>query len=416
MSSSLPFSSSLSVMAEHLSFITLKYARPGSCICGFITTDFTRSLCPLHGQPQQHQPITQNRKRHDDDDDADYEPGRKRTTASVQKTRRVRRITSPRRHTVPVRQRLQKQPQPQIQTSPSPSASPPARLPPTPPESPPNRTTFDFCKVDPLIRRLIYQHLLIPRSQTIRFPTKGSSIKPIYLNPELHPSILHVNSQVYREASQILYGTNTFVASDPSQLFLPNGVQGLRRKTMTYIRHLIFKKRASMATLCMESGDTVYEPIWKMMRDYPGFLNLNKITLHREVMRPTDFCLMGLSTYLNKHDAGIGSDECINKRKMLIHAAAKVAYQVAMRDSEFHGLHITLEEEKEYGLTQRALTGNIFQICLTKGDIVGSPANLFLHRTVCTTLWLEREAEIRGAEEAYHEYFERCRPVLRQAG
>ncbi|KAK4943660.1 hypothetical protein LTR10_016757 [Elasticomyces elasticus] len=375
-------------MAEHLSFITLK-------------------------------PITENRKRRDDDDDADYEPGRKRTTASVQKTRRVRRITSPRRHTVPVRQRQHRQSignKPQIPDSVSPPALLPARLPPSPPSSPPDHTTSSFLRLDSQTRLRVYRHLLVPESQTIRFPTKGSTIRPIHLNPELEPSILFLNRQVYREASQILYSENTFVASDPSQLFLPNGVQGLRRKTTTYIQHLMFKKRASIATLCMESGDTVYEPIWKMMRDYPGFLNLKKITLHREVMRPSDYRMMALQTYLNKHEAGIGSDECINKRNALIHAAAKLAYHTATRDAEFHGLHITLENKKEYGFTRQALTGNVFEVCLTKGDDTGSPANLFLHRNVCTTLWLEREAGIKRAEEAYHEYFERCRAVLGMAG
>lgn len=360
----------------------------------------------------------EKRKIHDDDDDTDYKPGRKTTKASAHKTRkgRTRGPPHPPATTRYKRQQCLSEFSPPMIPSLSLPVPPPLRPLPISHSSHPSLTAIDFLKAHRRVRESIYHYFLVPPSECITFANSDSSSRAIHVHPEFQPNILYLNWQIYREARQVLYGKNTFIASDPSRLFLPHGIRGLRRTTTMYIQHLAFQKSGPIFSLVMESSNTVYEPIWDMMVEHPAFLSLKKVTIHREAIRPADFGVMAMHTYLDSHHSGIGSDVIVNKKPLVIHAAAKLAYCAAMRDSEFHGLYISRKEELEYRTPQQFLAGNIIEVCLTRGDKIATPANLLLHNTVCEALWTEREAEIEGAAEAYQNYLDRCREVLRSGG
>ncbi|EXJ93455.1 hypothetical protein A1O1_01847 [Capronia coronata CBS 617.96] len=394
-----------------------EYARADSCICSTSSTPFVRSMCPFHSDrdfvsemPKRTQGFSRSPEKRRLDPYLDS-PTREANDAKRQKTSNTDFpvINIPRPHQEPsyffvAAEMLEKnitqkpvfgdEPGEQIRTQPSSLCQP---VPPA---------TIDFLGASPECRRLIYRHLLVSPSKSITFSDRTASPSVQAPRRHLQTSILYLNSQIYREATKVLYGENTFIAAHPSQLFLPNGLQGLRRRTTKFIRHLSFEKSGSGADLCYETSESLYQPIWKMMVAYPGFLSLRKLTLRREVLRPADLDLRALRNLTVKQGKPIDPRPVYDKKDMVIAAAAKLAWKAADRRCIFEGLVHVEDEEKEVRWKNRTFLSNTTEVCLTMDgeDGVDLSAENNLHSALLDILFHGREGDLGGADRAYRQY------------
>ncbi len=455
-----------------MSFITLKYARPDSCICSPAATPFVRSLCPIHGVPVNTGRKRKGNDRVEEEEDSDYRPGRRR------------RGTLDKKKTTPMRPASHASSKKTVDATSSPLTSndkktpskPPPQINSTRPTSAtshpltddnvstiatsssvlvPARSTEealayfqnaskinsggqeissswisskfytdtlarlkdeDWMKFDLLgenwkeFRTRLYRYLLVPPSKSVTFAAPTSTLRRSS-DHNIHTSILRANRQVYREASRILYGENKFIAAEPFHLFQPNGLQALRRRTTTLIRELSFDNKGDAAQLCLENIETILQPIWKMMLEQPAFLSLKKLSIRREVIREADLNFFAFQSYLDTHGGGsLDARSLFNKRDLVVRTMAKLASLAAMRDSEFKDMYIVEADEKEVVFPGFLGVSNVIEVCLTRDQDHGiTGERLDLHREVIDVLFHEREVGLLGANDAYERYLDRYR-------
>ncbi|KAK5463068.1 hypothetical protein LTS15_002781 [Exophiala xenobiotica] len=458
-----------------MSFITLKYAKPDSCICSPAATTFVRSICPIHAVPVN---TSQRRKRNgraEEEEDEEYQP------------RRRRRVTLDKKKTTPMRpairtssnktidatsppltsndKKTQIIPRPQNSlTRPTPATSHPltddkkSTVATSPSVLLPGRSTEEAiayfqnaskinrsgqeigrsrtrskCYNDTLarlkdedwmtfkllgenwkdFRTSLLRYLLVPPSKTITFTAPTSRLRRGN-DHNIHTSILRLNRQVYREASSILYGENKFIATEPFHLFQPNGLQAFRRRTTGLIRELSFENRGDAAQMCVESRETILRPIWNMMLEHPALLSLKKLGIRREVIREADLNLFAFQNYLNTQGGGtLNAHSLFNKRDLILRTTAKLASLVAIRGSAFQDMYVVEQGDKEVVFPGFDAVINVIEICLTRGQDHGiSGERLNLHREVMDMLFQDREAGLLGANREYHRYFGMYRDQL----
>lgn len=380
--------------------VTLKYAESGSCICSPTATAFVQSLCPRHGHRDflTKQPSEQARDfGRAEEEEANRQPLRTPPhsnehppqvfNAPSDMTDSLECLLDVQRPSVPYRR--------------------PAR---TRRRRP--LTSIDFLHAPPEFRHLIYRYLLVSTSGSIFFPRPDSPDTIGAAGSDIQPSILYLNRQVYSEGVKILYGENKFVAPDPSHLFLPNGLQGLRRRTISLIRHLGFEKTGFAMRMHQETSAAVYQPIWWMMLDYPGFLTLKKITIRREVIRPIDLNIFTLQMLLAEQGGPADAPVLYKKKNLVMHVAGKLAFKVATRGADFRGLFIVDDSEFEVRTPKEFCLSNVIEVCLTREDgvrdmVAGEQQDL--SRIIQEALFDEKDAGMPGAEQAYSLWLQRYR-------
>lgn len=270
-------------------------------------------------------------------------------------------------------------------------------------------TTIDFLDSGLEFRQIIYHHLLVPTSKTITFPSRTAAHSGKIVKPRLETSILYLNSQVYREATRVLYGENKFIAADPSDLFLPNGLQGLRRRTIKFIGHLSFEKKGGAADLCYETIESMYTPIWKMVVDYPGFLSLKKLTIRREVIRPVDLNIFALHMITVNQGKPLDMKQMYNK-EMVLAAAAKLAWKAAFRGSIYEGLVFVEETKDEACSENEGYLSSAIEVCLARDVDAGADeaAESNLHSAVMDMLVHQKQGDLAASDQAYRRYMKQC--------
>ncbi|KAG9769218.1 hypothetical protein KCU88_g6933, partial [Aureobasidium melanogenum] len=272
---------------------------------------------------------------------------------------------------------------------------------------------IDFFRASRECRDLIYRHLLVPPSKSITFPDPNAQPSTNATKPRVRTSILLLNSQVYREATKILYGETTFIAAHPSHLFLPNGLQGLRRRTTKFINHLSFIKQGTVVDLCMENSQTIYTPIWKTILDYPGFLSLKKLTIRREVLRPAKLDLVRSQELTACQEEGEEEDvdptTVYNEDRMVVETAAILAFKAASRGLIFEGLDYVQEEEQRMDAGGALLVANVVEVCLTKEDASEDSLGAENLETALTDMLFSGDhPELGDPDKAYRRYLKRC--------
>ncbi|KAL2424248.1 hypothetical protein ABEF95_007293 [Exophiala dermatitidis] len=272
---------------------------------------------------------------------------------------------------------------------------------------------IDFFRASRECRDLIYRYLLVPPSKSITFPDPNAQPETNATKSRVGTSILLLNSQVYREATKVLYGETTFIAAGPSHLFLPNGLQGLRRRTTKFINHLSFVKQGTVADLCMENSQTIYTPIWKMILDYPGFLSLKKLTIRREVLRPAKLDLGGLQELTACQEEGEEEDvdptTVYNEDQMVVETAAMLAFKAASRGLIFEGLDYVQEEEQRIDAGGALLEAKIVEVCLTREDEAEDTLGAEnLDSALQDMLFSGDHPELGDPDKAYRRYMKRC--------
>ncbi|KIW13550.1 hypothetical protein PV08_08738 [Exophiala spinifera] len=258
----------------------------------------------------------------------------------------------------------------------------------------------------------VYCELLVAKNGSVSFADPALT----YPEAEGHgidASILRTNRQIYREASTVLYGKNKFVATDVARLFRPNGLTSLRRRTTTLIEHISFEKSGNAAELCQESPESILQPIWNMIVQYPAFLKLRKLSLRREVVRPGDCNLLDMQTYFDKTtDVTVSARRIFNKKDIIVHTAAKLAASAALRDSGFDALHIVQDSSPDMpGLP--GMLKCVIEICLSRGQEEAQNKNsvkLDLHSTIMTALEVERDGGFPGADRLHDKYVDKFEP------
>ncbi|KIX09835.1 uncharacterized protein Z518_00916 [Rhinocladiella mackenziei CBS 650.93] len=230
----------------------------------------------------------------------------------------------------------------------------------------PALTSINFLDSSLEFRQIVYRYLLVPEPVGIVFSSQKIE-KGKTAPPRIDTSILLLSSQVYKEATKILYGENTFIAAEPGDLFYPTGIDSLRRRTTRLIRHLSFVKSGTAEELCKETVQNVYEPIRSMICNNPAFLSsLEKITIRREVLRPD---------WVRTLDDHPGSDNdkrasnvgCYQKKDMVMTVAAKLAFCAAKRSADFEGLWIIDDDERAVDKSDAHVHFNsVIEVCLTR--------------------------------------------------
>ncbi|KAJ9499977.1 hypothetical protein H2202_004367 [Exophiala xenobiotica] len=457
-----------------MSFITLKYAKPDSCICSPAATAFVRSICPIHAVPVN----TSQRRRNgraEEEEDEDYQPKRRRRgTLDKKKTTPMRPairtssnkaidatsspLTSNDRNTQII-------PRPQNSlTRPTPATSHPltgdkkSTVATSPSVLLPGRSTEEaiayFQNASKISRRVqeigrsrtrskcyndtlarlkdedwmtfkllgenwkdfrtsLLRYLLVPPSKTITFTAPTSRLRRSN-DHNIHTSILRLNRQVYREASSILYGENKFIATEPFHLFQPNGLQAFRRRTTGLIRELSFENRGDASQMCVESRETILRPIWNMMLEHPALLSLKKLGIRREVIREADLNLFAFQNWLNTQGGGtLNAHSLFNKRDLILRTTAKLASLVATRGSAFQDMYVVEQGYQEVVFPGFDAVINVIEICLTRGQDHGTIGErLNLHREVMDVLFQDREVGLLGANREYQRYFRMYRDQL----
>lgn len=262
-------------------------------------------------------------------------------------------------------------------------------------------------------RFMLYRELLVAQDGSVTFADALTFPKP--QGHGIDASILRTNRQIYREASTVLYSKNKFVAADPDHLFRPNGLKCLRRRTTTLIQHISFEKSGNAAQLCQEYCESILQPIWNMMIQYPAFLNLRKLSLRREVIRANDCNLIDMQMYFDKTtNATLSARGVFNKKDLIIHTAAKLAAWAAMRDSWFDNLHLVQNSYPDMpGHT--GMLKHVVEVCLSRGqdeDQGKTFVKLDLHDTIMAALEVEIEKGEQGADSLYDNYFQKHRLQL----
>ncbi|KAL6251590.1 hypothetical protein RBB50_001800 [Rhinocladiella similis] len=260
----------------------------------------------------------------------------------------------------------------------------------------------------------VYRELLVAPNGSVTFAAPALTY-PKAAGHGIDASILQTNRQIYREASAVLYGKNKFVAPDPDRLFRPNGLKGLRRRTTALIQHISFEKSGNAAELCQEHCEGILQPIWDMMVQYPAFLSIRKLSLRREVLRPSDCNLLDMQTYFDKTtNQTLSARRVFNKKDLIVHTAAKLAVSAALRDSWFDTLHIVQDSSPSMP-EQPGMLKHVIEVCLSRGQDEDQDKNsvkLNLHNTIMAVLQVEKEEGWPGADRLHDKYVDKHRPLL----
>lgn len=416
----------------------LRYTQPQPCISHPSAPEPDVSLYPQHGsvnspskkveavkrkRPSQEGQARTNKKRTREEEDSDFEPVKRRRTKIAVSGSKLFPTETPRpRNPRPEAVRFREAWRARLAAAmnagfnltitrgdgdgdapdgdaPLPASSEPAHL-----------TQIDFLSSSLEFRKIIYRYLLVPTSKTIIFPEFPSRHAFRNANPELHAGILVTNWQVYHEARAILYGENKFVAPEPSRFFSPLGIRSLRPRTASMIKHLSLEKAGSAAAQMQESAEQIKAQIWQMMIETPAFLNLKKLTIRRQITRPTDPSIFWARMNVCYQSHPIDWTPFYKKRALVMCAAGALAYQAEMRRSAFHGL-VVVEDGDHYVSTLAGIhINNVIEICLVRNpgpEVDHAKAKRDLHEEVLNVLWDQKESGVPLADTRFRLYAER---------
>lgn len=402
--------------------LTLPYNPRRLCLCDRqINTPIASTLCPYHGltdrSKQPHYLLSHatqkkiKRKRGQDCDaeDQDYTPRpRRKSTRTPQKvllnptvppSLHPSRVIKPERDVVVVDVE-----EVAIKENQTPDAK---VFPDQDPMSQPSISQgplleLDFLRAKPDVRKLIYRYLLVPSSETINFPDPESDQTFSQLNPEVQPTIMLTNSQIYRECRPILYGENNFIASDPLDFFTPTGIQGLRASTVQRIKHISLVRRGGRED-CDFSSQTLADALHRMTLKSPGFLNIRTLTIRFEVTRPANINLEELQVYLNSHNAPQNAVAIYNKTGIVLDAAARVAHKALTCNAPFQGL--TVLDDTEYFVEVpggKNVINSVIEVCLFRTDdpdVTFPQETSRLRKVILLMLGFDQGAGLAGADE-----------------